>query len=107
MRPWYLLAPCLTLLAAGCSEPEQPVPVFQPGDVVRPEVSFAPTAPWPAEAKVSVGVLFRIERPGGQTRYLMDEDVPIEQVGVSGRVTFLDGERALGDPQDVSLVHDC
>jgi hypothetical protein len=75
--------------------------------VVRPEVSFAPKEPWPAEAKVTIGMLLRVERPGGKTHYLNDEDVAIELAVMGARVTFLDGERPLGEPREVPLIHDC
>lgn len=105
MRVWFLAVPLFALLAIGCARPD--VPALQSGDVVRPEVSFAPKVPWPADARVSIGVLARVERPGGEGHYLKDEDVPLEQAVMSVRLTFFDGERVLGDPLEVPLVHDC
>lgn len=105
MRGWFLAIPLLAFLALGCARPD--VPALQPGDVVRPEVSFAPKTPWPADARVNIGVLARVERPGGEGHYLKDEDVLLEQVVMSARLTFFDGERVLGEPVEVPLVHDC
>lgn len=107
MRQWLLPIPLVVLLASGCAGPAEPVLQLQPGDVVRPEVSFAPRDPWPTGARVSLGVLLRVERPGGVSHYLMDDDVPLEQADMTARVTFLDGDRVLGDPLEVPLVHDC
>jgi hypothetical protein len=104
-RPWLLSLPLLLALTAGCTRPV--APVLQPGDVVRPEVSFAPNAPWPAGGEVAVGVLLRVERPGGKTHYLMDEDVDVERAEMAVRVTFLDGERVVEAPRQVPLVKDC
>jgi hypothetical protein len=105
MRRWFLPVPLVVLFASGCARPV--VPVLQPGDVVRPEVSFAPRDPWPAGAEVAIGVLFQVERPGGEARYLRDEEVAPEQAIMRGRVTFLDGVRQLGDPIEVPFVRDC
>jgi hypothetical protein len=105
LRRWTLSALCVMFLAIGCTRPA--APVLQPGDIIRAEVSFAPNAPWPAGAKVAIGMLARVERPGGETHYLNDEDVPLERAVMSARVTFLDGERLLGDALVVPLVHDC
>jgi len=104
---WSLFAPMAALLALGCSRPPADRAALEPGDEVRPEVSFAPDAPWPAEARVSIGVLLRVERPGGESHHLRDADVPLEQVKMSARVTYLDGDRPLRNPDDVPLVHDC
>ncbi len=105
LRRWVLAVPCVALLAFGCSRPA--APALQTGDVVRPEISFAPNAPWPADAKVSVGVLLRGERPGVESYYLKDEDVVIERAVMGARITFLNGEQIVGDPLDVALIHDC
>lgn len=104
-RPWPLLAPCVTLLAIGCARPV--TPALQPGDVVRPEVAFAPRGPWPAGSKVTMGVLVRVERPGGEARYLRDDEVGADEEVIVGRVTFLDGERPLGEPFEVPFARDC
>jgi hypothetical protein len=93
------------VLAAGCTRPV--TPALQPGDVVRPEIAVAPAAPWPAGSKATIGVLLRVERPGGTSRYLMDEDVDVERAEMAVRVTFLDGERVVGEPREVPLVKDC
>lgn len=103
---WSLTVALSVLFALGCAGPP-PAPSLQPGDVVRPEVSFAPLAPWPEGAKVAIGVLLRVERPNCAPHYLKDEDVNVEQAVVQARVTFLDGDRSLGDPLEVPFVHDC
>ena len=54
-----------------------------------------------------IGMLARVERLGGEAQYLKDEDVPLERTVMRARVTFLDGERWMGDPLEVLLVHDC
>jgi hypothetical protein len=100
-----LFVPCLTLLAFGCAGPA--ASPFRPGDTVRPEISFAPEAPWPAGAKVAVGVLVRVERPGGEGHYLHDNDVSLEQAVMSGRLTFFSGEQMMGEPHELPFVHDC
>lgn len=105
VRRSILTIPLAVLIVSGCARPVPPV--LQSGDIVRPEVSFAPDAPWPAGAKVAIGMLARVERPGFETHYLKDEDVPLERAVMSARVTFLDGERLLGDPLVIPLVHDC
>ena len=105
MRRWFLPVPLAVLLVLGCARPA--APVLRPGDVVRPEVAFAPRDPWPAGAEVSIGVLVQVERPGGEARYLHDNEVAPEQAVMRARVTFLDGDRPLGDPHEVPLVRDC
>jgi len=104
-RLWRVSTLGVVLFVFGCTQPV--APAIQPGDTVRPEVSFAPADPWPAGAKVTVGVLARVERPGGGSHYLKDQDVPAERVVVRARVSFWDGERPLGEPSEVPLVHDC
>jgi hypothetical protein len=103
MRRGFLLVPVVFVI--GCSQTA--APVLQPGDVVRPEVSFAPQSPWTEGASVAVGVLMRVERSGRDNVYLKDADVPLERTVMRARVTFLDGERLVEEPRDVSLVHDC
>jgi hypothetical protein len=103
MRPWFLPLP-LVVLALGCAKPD--APALQPGDVVRPEIAVAPEAPWPGEGKANVGVLLRVVRAGGETHYLMDEEVDLGRMVMSARFTFLDGERVVQE-QEVPLVHDC
>ena len=97
--------PVLSLLVFGCGQPD--APALMPGDIVRPDVSFAPKAPWSEGVKVTIGMLARVERPGGEGHYLNDEDVPLDRAVLFVRVTFLDGERSLGDPLEVPLLHDC
>jgi hypothetical protein len=70
-------------------------------------VSLAPRELWHPDEKVSVGVLLRGERPGGERYYLMDADVEVERVVLRARITFLDGDRSVGEPLDVTLAHDC
>jgi hypothetical protein len=104
-RPWLLPFPFLIVLTAGCTRPV--APALQPGDVVRPEIAVAPSEPWPAGGKANVGVLLRVVRAGGESRHLMDEEVDLERMVMSARFTFLDGERVVGEPREVPLVHDC
>ena len=52
-------------------------------------------------------MLVRVERPGVEARYLRDEEVAVEQAVIRARVTFLDGDRSLGDPLEVPFVRDC
>lgn len=105
LRPWSLFIPCVVLLVFGCARPS--APALQPGDVVWPEISVAPNPPWTTGDQIAIGMLVRVERPGGGSNYLKDEDVAVERVVMGARVSFLDGERLLGDPHEVSLVHDC
>jgi hypothetical protein len=105
MLRWFFLVSLVVLLESGCARPNVPVP--QPGDVIRPEIAFAPHAPWPPGAKVALGMLITVHQPGGEDRYLGDKDVTAEQAVMRARVTFLDGDRQLGDPLDVAFVRDC
>ena len=105
MRRWFLPVPLVALLTAGCARPADSV--LRPGDVVRPEVAFAPKDPWPAGAEVAIGMLVQVTRPGGEVRYLRDKEVAPEQAVMRARVTFLDGDLPLGDPHEVPLVRDC
>ena len=93
------------LLAAGCGRTADPV--LQSGDVVRPEIAFAPGQPWPAGAGVALGMLVRLDRPGEDTRYLRDEEVNLGGAVMRGRVTFWEGDRRLGEPLEVPFVRDC
>jgi len=104
-RYWCLVTPMLALIAVGCSRPA--TSVLLPGDIVRPEISIAPSAPWPAGAAFSIGLLVRVERPGGEAHDLMDEDVPAEKATMMVKVTFLEGDRMIGVPLEVPLVRDC
>ena len=105
MRRWFLPVPVVVLLVSGCTRPA--APVLQPGDVVRPEIAFAPKDPWPTGAEVAIGMLVQVERPGGETHYLRDTEVAADQAVMLARVTFLDGDRPLGDPLEVPFVRDC
>ena len=105
MRRWFLPVPLVVLLAVGCSQPA--APVLATGDVVRPEIAIAPRPPWHAGTRATIGVLVRVERPGGEARYLRDEEVAPDRAVMTARVTFLDGDRPLCDPLDVPLVRDC
>ena len=104
MHRWFPSAALLGLLAAGCATSVEPA--LLPGDVVRPEVAFAPKDPWPAGARVTLGLLVWRDRPGGESRYLRDEEVAADSVMLA-RVTFLDGDRPLDDPLEVPFVRDC
>ena len=105
MRRWFLSVPLVVLFAAGCTSPAENA--LQPGDVVQPEVAFAPRDPWPADARVALGMLLKLERPGDEVRYLRDDEVNPDQAVMQARVTFLDGDRLLGDPLEVPFVRDC
>lgn len=105
MRRWFLPVPLVVLLGLGCAGPV--APVLRPGDIVRPEIAFAPREPWPPGAKVVLGMLVKAHRPGGEARYLGDMEVTPEQAVMRARVTFLDGDLPLGDPLEVSFVRDC
>lgn len=108
MRPRRLI-PLLALLAVGCSRPDaaELTHTLQPGDVLRPVLSFAPEGPWAAGAEVSVGMLVRGVRPTGEGYYLHDAGVDFDRVVMSGRLTFFDGESQIGEPQELPFVHDC
>lgn len=105
MRWWFLSFPIAVLLAGGCSRPE--THTLQPGDVVRPEILVAPRDLWHAGDKVTIGVLVRVERAGGESRYLRDAEVAADGEVVTARVTFLDGEHPLGEPLAVPFARDC
>jgi hypothetical protein len=104
MRWRFLPLPLVVLLGSGCAKPAGPV--LRPGDVVRPEIAFAPQPPWPPGAAVTVGLLFKIERPRSDDRYLEDSEVRDPPV-VRGRVWFFVGDRQLGEPLEVPFVRDC
>jgi hypothetical protein len=104
MRTWPVLA---ALLAAGCAGRVAESPL-RPGDVVRPQVAFAPKAPWHQGTKVALGMLIQIHRPGRmEAAFLGDSDVRPEQAVLRCRVTFLDGDEPLDEPLEVPFVHDC
>ena len=98
--------PCVVLLVFGCSPPVNS-PVLQPGDVGRPEVVFAPNAPWSEGVEVCIGMLARIDRPSGSRYYLLDKDISLERVEMSGRLTFFRDEQLIGEPHELPFVHDC
>jgi hypothetical protein len=105
MRRRFLPVPLLVLLALGCARPA--APVLRPGDVVRPEIAFAPRDPWPTGAEVAIGMLVQVDRPGGGSHYLRDNEVAPDQAVMRARVTFLDGDLPLGNPLEVPFVRDC
>lgn len=105
MRRWIIPLCLGVLLGSGCAR--SVAPVLQPGDVVRPEIAFAPQEPWPPGATVAIGMLVKVYRPGEEGRYLDDRDVIPEQAAMRARVTFLDGDLQLGDPLEVPFVRDC
>lgn len=102
MRWWLVPLPLIVLLGSGCARNT----ALRPGDIVRPEIAFAPEPPWPPEAAVAIGMLFRVERPGHQSRYVDDAQVR-EPFEVRARITFFDGDQSLGDPLEVPFVRDC
>lgn len=107
MRPWFLPVSLIVLIAVGCTRPAVDEPALRAGDVVRPEIAFAPKKPWPAGTEVTLGMLLQVERSGSEPRHLRDEEVDPNQAVMRGRVTFLNGDTPLGDPLEVSFVHDC
>jgi hypothetical protein len=56
---------------------------------------------------VAIGMLVRVERPGGEARYLLDGEVAPDSAVMTARVTFLNDGLPLGDSLDVPLVRDC
>jgi hypothetical protein len=107
MRPRSLL-PFVALLAVGCSRPDADgPPALQPGDVVLPELAFAPEGPWAAGDGVAVGMLVKGARPSGEGYYLRDKDVDLDKAVMGGRVTFFDGDKQVGEPHELPFVHDC
>jgi hypothetical protein len=105
MRRWFLLVPLVVLLGSGCAR--RNAPVLGPGDVIQPEIAFAPHAPWPSGARVTLGMLIKVHRPGSEARYLADKEVAPEQAVMRAKVTFLDGDVPLDEPLEVPFVHDC
>lgn len=99
----YLLL-TVVLFEMGCSRSGSPI--LQPGDFVRPEIAFAPAAPWRAGASVVFGMLVKVDRPGAPSRYLQDSEVR-DSPAMQLRITFLDGERQLGDPLELPFIRDC
>ena len=104
MRWWLFLLPILVLLGSGCARSVGPL--LQPGDIVRPELTFAPEPPWRPGVVVAIGMLVKVDRPGNETRYLEDREVN-QQPDMSARMTFLDGDVQLGDPLGAPFVRDC
>jgi hypothetical protein len=93
-------------LNSGCSQ--SAATKLQPGDIVQPELSFAPEAPWATGSTVAIGMLVRVERAATPARYLNDEEVPAEQATMHLQVLFLaEDERPLGEPTLIPLVRDC
>jgi len=52
-------------------------------------------------------MLIKLERARGGWNYLADADVVLEHVTMTARITFLAGERIVGEPLEVPFVHDC
>jgi hypothetical protein len=104
MRFWFVLPLVGVQLGSGCAPSNRPA--LQPGDVVRPEIAFAPPAPWKPGAAVTIGMLIRIDRPESESRYLADAEVR-ETPDMRFRVAFFDGERPLGDPVELPFIRDC
>jgi hypothetical protein len=108
MHRLLMLCSCLVVALSSCSRPVAPDrPVLGPGDVVRPEIAYAPKEPWSVGAEVALGMLFRVDRSGNETRYLRDDEVNPDQAVMLGRVTFLNGVNPVGDPLEVPFVRDC
>ncbi|MCU0704881.1 MAG: hypothetical protein MUF18_12960 [Fimbriiglobus sp.] len=105
MRYRLLSFPLFALLAFGCNRPSV-APVPQIGDVIHPEISFAPEGPWAAGETVSIGVLLRVERTGETRFYLTDKQVTDKRT-VTGRLVYLSGGNPMGDPLELPFVKDC
>lgn len=99
------LAGGLLLLLAGCGG--HAPPALQTGDVVQPRIALAPQAPWPEGARVAVGMLLEVHRPGREATFLADQEVSVELAVMRVKVTFLAGEGPLGEPLEVPFVRDC
>jgi hypothetical protein len=52
-------------------------------------------------------MLIKVDRSGSEARYLRDDEVIPDQAVMRARVTFLDGDRPLGEPLEVPFVRDC
>jgi hypothetical protein len=99
-------ASLILILFAGCGQPA--APALLPGDVVRPQIAYAPKAPWSAGAKVALGLLLEVHRPGrDETAFLGDGDVRPEQAVMRARLTFLNGDESVGEPLELPFVKDC
>src|SRR5262245_47615611 len=101
MRWWLLPLPLIALLELGCARSVGPV--LRPGDVVRPELAFAPQAPWRPEAAAAIGMLVKVDQPGKEGRFLEDREVG-DQADMWARITFFDGDLQMGDPLEAPFV---
>jgi hypothetical protein len=104
MRWKSLPLPLVVLLGTGCARSVGPA--LLPGDVVRPELAFAPPPPWPPGSMVTIGMLVIVYRSGDEGRYLEDREVS-DQADMRARMTFFDGDLQLGDPLELPFVRDC
>jgi hypothetical protein len=105
MRRSAPLVLLVTFAAAGCGKAP---PVLQRGDAVRPQLALAPDVPWPIGAKVAIGMLLEVHRPGrAEVGFLREEDVPLEGAEMAAKVTFFAGDAPLGEPLEVPFVRDC
>lgn len=102
-----LLTPCVIFLLAGCSAGGK-APTLLPGDTVRPQIAFAPDAPWKAGDTVALGILVEIRRPGRDAvAFLADADPLTADAEMAARVEFLSGDALVGEALDVPIHRDC
>ena len=94
------------LLLVGCAA-SVPEPALKKGDVVRPQILFAPAKAWPANVKGAVGIWVEVHRPGREgVSFLHEKDIPWQGVEMEATITFL-GNGPLGEPLSVPFVRDC
>ncbi|NBO90834.1 MAG: hypothetical protein EBV06_00730 [Planctomycetia bacterium] len=100
-----LLIVVVVMMLGGCGTTS---PSLLPGDEVRPDIAFAPKAPWSPGARVNLGMLVQVHRPGRSHKvYLSDNAVSPNQAVMRATITFFNGENTLGKALEVPFVRDC